>query len=209
MKFQKEDAYKELVRKMTTNGETLSLSERSINEQLETLISVIANEETELSDFVEKVFPIFKTADANVRNDVSVSIKNFRETEKETKKDKTDNSGLDGLLDRVKQLETELEEGRKRQKNEAQRKNLFDILKEKGVNDEEWLNSLLNEIHISEDFDVNAKADGLLALYNKSKSQIDDQKTPQDVTSKAKMERINDAIKQAAEFAKSQNLIGN
>jgi hypothetical protein len=82
-------------------------------------------------------------------------------------------------------------------------------LKEKGVNDEEWLNSLLNEIHISEDFDVNAKADGLLALYNKSKSQIDDQKTPQDVTSKAKMERINDAIKQAAEFAKSQNLIGN
>jgi ribosomal protein S15P/S13E len=209
MKFQKEDAYKELVRKMTANGEKLSLSDRSINEQLETLISVIANEETELSDFVEKVFPIFKTADANVRNDVSVSIKNFRETEKETKKDKTDNSGLDGLLDRVKQLETELEEGRKRQKNEAQRKNLFDILKEKGVNDEEWLNSLLNEIHISEDFDVNAKADGLLALYNKSKSQIDDQKTPQDVTSKAKMDRINDAIKQAAEFAKSQNLIGN
>lgn len=209
MKFQKEDAYKELVRKMTTNGEKLSLSDRSINEQLETLISVIANEETELSDFVEKVFPIFKTADANVRNDVSVSIKNFRENQKDTKEDKTDNSGLDGLLDRVKQLETELEEGKKRQKNEAQRKSLFDLLKEKGVNDEEWLNSLLNEIHISEDFDVNAKADGLLALYNKSKSQIDDQKTPQDVTSKAKMERINDAIKQAAEFAKSQNLIGN
>ena len=209
MKFQKEDARKELVSKMTANGEKLSLSDRSIDEQLETLISVIANEETELSDFVEKVFPIFKTADANVRNDVSVSIKNFRETEKDTKKDKTDNSGLDGLLDRVKQLETELEEGKKRQKNEAQRKSLFDLLKEKGVNDEEWLNSLLNEIHISEDFDVNAKADGLLALYNKSKSQIDDQKTPQDVTSKAKMERINDAIKQAAEFAKSQNLIGN
>lgn len=209
MKFQKEDAYKELVRKMTTNGETLSLSDRSINEQLETLISVIANEETELSDFVEKVFPIFKTADANVRNDVSVSIKKIRETTKDPKDNKIDNSSLDGLLDRVKQLETELEEGKKRQKNEAQRKSLFDLLKEKGVNDEEWLNSLLNEIHISEDFDVNAKADGLLALYNKSKSQIDDQKTPQDVTSKAKMERINDAIKQAAEFAKSQNLIGN
>lgn len=209
MKFQKEDAYKELVRKMTTNGETLSLSDRSINEQLETLISVIANEETELSDFVEKVFPIFKTADANVRNDVSVSIKKIRETPKDPKDNKIDNSSLDGLLDRVKQLETELEEGKKRQKNEAQRKSLFDLLKEKGVNDEEWLNSLLNEIHISEDFDVNAKADGLLALYNKSKSQIDDQKTPQDVTSKAKMERINDAIKQAAEFAKSQNLIGN
>jgi hypothetical protein len=211
MKFQKEDAYKELVGKMTANGEKLNLSERSINEQLDTLIPVLANEETELADFVVKVLPIFKTADANVRNDVSVSVKKIKEevTKPQPPTQPQNAEGLDALLERVKQLEVELEEGRKRQKNETTRNDLFSKLKEKGVNDEEWLSALLNEITIGEDFDVDAKATSLLALYNKTKSQIDDPKTPEGASAKAKMDRINDAIKQAAEFAKSQNLIGN
>ena len=53
MKFTKDEAYKELVVRMTAKGEKLNLSERSVNEQLETLISLIANEEMELTDFVE------------------------------------------------------------------------------------------------------------------------------------------------------------
>ena len=44
MKFTKDEAYKELVAKMTAKGEKLNLSERSVNEQLETLISFISNE---------------------------------------------------------------------------------------------------------------------------------------------------------------------
>ena len=77
MKFTKDQAYKELVAKMTTNGEKLNLSERSINEQLEALIPLVASEETEINDFIEKCLPIFKTSNANVRNDVSNGIKSY------------------------------------------------------------------------------------------------------------------------------------
>ena len=78
MKFTKEDAYKDLVSKMTARGEKLDLSERSINEQLDTLMPMVANDETELSDFVEKTLPLFKTANANIRNDVSVGINKYK-----------------------------------------------------------------------------------------------------------------------------------
>lgn len=210
MKFQKTDAYKELVGKMTANGEKLNLSERSINEQLDTLIPVLANEETELADFVAKILPIFKTADANVRNDVAVSIKKIKEeVEKAKPKDPEKLDGLEALLEKVQQLEKELNDNKKQQKSANIRKDLFNKLKGKGVSDEDWLNSLLNEITIDDDFDVEAKTTSLLSLYNKTKSIVDESKTPEEVASKAKMERISDAVKQAAEFAKSQNLIGN
>ena len=78
MKFTKDDARKELSTQMTAKGEKLNLSERSLNEQLDALIPLVANEEMELADFVTKVLPIFKTADANVRNDVSAGINDTR-----------------------------------------------------------------------------------------------------------------------------------
>ena len=46
MKFTKEDANKELVRLMTEKGEKLNLSERSINEHLDNLMPLLANDET-------------------------------------------------------------------------------------------------------------------------------------------------------------------
>ena len=74
MKFTKEDAIKELVAKLTANGEKLNLSTRSINEQIEALLPLVANEEMECTTFVDAVMPLVKTADANVRNDVSQSL---------------------------------------------------------------------------------------------------------------------------------------
>ena len=68
MKFTKDEAYKELVARMTAKGEKLNLSERSINEQLENLISLVATDETEMSDFVEKILPLIKTADNNIES---------------------------------------------------------------------------------------------------------------------------------------------
>ena len=78
MKFTKEDANKELVARMTAKGEKLNLSQRSMNEQVEHMYTLIANEEMELVDFVDKVLPFVKTSDANVRNDVSQGIKDYK-----------------------------------------------------------------------------------------------------------------------------------
>ena len=79
MKFTKEDAIKELVAKLTANGEKLNLSTRSINEQIEALLPLVANEEMECTTFVDAVMPLVKTADANVRNDVSQGIKDYQQ----------------------------------------------------------------------------------------------------------------------------------
>ena len=70
MKFTKEDAVKELKAKIPNNGQTINLSDRSINEMLDSLMPLLANDETELDAFVTSVLPTFKTADGNVRNDV-------------------------------------------------------------------------------------------------------------------------------------------
>ena len=62
MKFTKEEAIKELVAKMTTKGEKLNLSQRSINEQVEHLYTLIANEEMET-----KVPGIYAAGDVRVK----------------------------------------------------------------------------------------------------------------------------------------------
>ena len=80
MKFTKEDACKDLMSKIPSTGETLQLSERSINAQVETLLPLLANDETELADFVSQVLPIFKTADANIRGDVSAQVRAYKES---------------------------------------------------------------------------------------------------------------------------------
>ena len=90
MKFTKEDARKELMSKIPNKGQTLQLSERSINEMLETLMPLVANDETELSDFVDRVLPTFKTADGNVRHEVSAGINKYKEETRYEEPDELD-----------------------------------------------------------------------------------------------------------------------
>ena len=54
-KFTKEQALEELKKQIPGKGEKLNLSERSISEQLETLTPLLATDDTELSDFINKV----------------------------------------------------------------------------------------------------------------------------------------------------------
>ena len=215
MKFTKEDAYKELVSKIPNKGQTLNLSERSIDEQLDTLIPLIANEETELNDFIEKVLPVFKTADGNVKNDVSVGIHKYKEehpVQEPTKKkqepqaDPNGNSELAKLLSRLETVESELANA-KREKLVLDTKSiLISKLKEKGVKDETWANALLSEINITEDFDVDSKVEAYVNLYNKSQATVGANATPQS-SGGTKPDYLGEAIKQAAAYAKSQKLI--
>ena len=216
MKFTKDEARKELVARLTAKGETLNLSERSINEQLEKLIPLVANDETEIAEFVDKVAPFFKTADANVRNDVSQGIKEFKDNykpeQKENKETKPEEKkeGESELEKRLATLEQELADARRNDKVASIKRSLIEALKNKGVKDEEWTNTFLNEITITEDFDVEAKAQSYLNLYNKSKAN-----TPHDVTpggtggaSKSEEKRLSEKMKAVKELAEKQRLIG-
>lgn len=210
MKFTKEEAYKELVAKMTAKGEKLNLSERSINEQLEKLIALVANDETELDAFVESVLPFVKTADANVRNDVSVGINEYKKNNpiQEPKKDptvKTEDPNA-ALIERIAAMEKELAESKKQKTLSDIRGSLISEMKKKGVKDDEWIDSFVSEVNITEDFDVEAKAEHYVGVYNKMSSKVKSNLTPDDSGGASTDKDLSSFIKSASDFVKSQRL---
>ena len=213
MKFTKEEAHKDLVARLTAKGEKLNLSERTINEQLDALMPLIANEETELADFIDKVAPLFKTADANVRNDVSVGIADFKKSYKpddkkeEVKPDNNNGGAADDayakLLKRLDDLENEAKANKAKETVNGLKQSFVAKVKEKGVKDDEWLNFYLETAVIDENFDVDAKAEACLKFYNKSKAGIKPDVTPYSGGGKSDDKYLNDVIAAASASAKA------
>ena len=213
MKFTKDDARKELSARMTAKGEKLNLSERSLNEQLDTLMPLLANEETELIDFVDKVLPIFKTADANVRNDVSAGIKDYEAKKNEQGGTQGQENGGKAqepspLEKRLAELEAKLANADREARVKAKQAEVIAKLKEKGVKDRDWANALLSEIAIDENFDVDAKVASFVSLYNKAHSGYDPDATPGQANGgggESKKE-LDDLMKEAAVFVAGSDL---
>lgn len=207
MKFTNEDAYKELVARLTAKGEKLNLSQRSINEQIEALLPLIANDEMEIADFVDKVLPFIRTADANVRNDVSQGIKNYKETNPQPPKETKNEDANADLLKRLEALENLNKQQELELKIKGIKSQLSNKLKELGVKSDKWLESLIDNIAIGENFDVEEKAKSYLELYNAMQSDIDVNITPGEANG-GKQNYINNSINEAAEIVKSQSMIG-
>ena len=211
MKFTKEEANKELVAKMTAKGEKLNLSQRSMNEQVEHLYTLIANEEMELADFVEKVLPFVKTSDANVRNDVSQGIKDYKSQNPivEPKKDPIvePNNPNKELLERLEALEKKNRENELKLQNQNVKSNLSAKMKELGIKNAKWIDMMLDNVAITEDFDVDANATKYLELYNTMQADVDPSVTPNS-TQGGKQDYTANAIKAAAAVAKANNLVG-
>jgi ABC-type Fe3+-hydroxamate transport system substrate-binding protein len=185
MKFTKEEACKDLMSKIPSTGETLQLSERSINAQVETLLPLLANDETELADFVSQVLPIFKTADANIRGDVSAQVREYKEKNPVQKpvppveQPKEDNE-ISKLLDRISALEQKNADNEKAVVLATRKRQVSEKLEEKGCNDKEWIDNLLAEVNLEgEEFDAEARAERYIKMYNKKEAQ-----TPKDTTPK-------------------------
>jgi hypothetical protein len=209
MKFTKEDARKELVGKMTAKGEKLNLSERSISEQLDTLMLLFDNDELEVVDFVDKVLPIFRTADANVRNDVSVGIKAYEEKHpKQEPTQKTEPAKSEGeseLEKRILAMEAELAKSKSEKRVATIKDEVITKLKEKGVNDTEWANSLLSIVTFNEEFDVDANVESYVALYNQQLSETG-RMTPHAPKGGDSDKALKSFIGQAKAYAEANNL---
>ena len=212
MKFTKENAYEELVKLLTAKGEKLNLSQRSINEQLETLMPLLTDDETELNDFVTKVLPLFKTADNNVRNDVSEGINKYKEgnplktIEPSKPVIETPKGEPTEMEKRLAAMEEKLAAAEKKERTANIKGEIVRKLKEKGVKNDDWVNALLSEVSITDDFDVDAKVESYVNLFNKLNADYNPDVTPRG-TGGGGRDYISDTIKQAAAFAKSQNLI--
>lgn len=177
MKFTKEEAFEKLKGILTNNGKkTLRMSEKSIEKQLETLMPLVANEEMELADFVEKVKNTFSVMNSNAEKDNSDFVKEWEKNHPAPKppKNETPNddeqSAMAALLKRIDELEKKNAERDKEAVLVQKRKDLLKAMKEKGIKDENWSKSFIEEISITEDFDVDAKADAYLKIYNKSQA---------------------------------------
>ena len=216
MRFTKEEAVKELVGNMTSKGEKLSLSDRSISECMDNLYTMIAVEDMELSEFLDKAMPFFKTANSNVRNDVSAGIRKYMEENPAPKPDEdkggnVDTHGdaaLDAILKRMEEMENRLKEGELNAKRESIKASIVSRLNEKGVTDREWIDSLLAEVPLTEDLDVDGKVEKYLMLYNKSKSAVNTDITPNGGGGgKFSDEALVDRIKDIKAYAESQRLV--
>lgn len=181
MKFSKEEALEKL-RGILTNGgkKTLRMSEKSIERQLETLMPLIADDETELDDFIAKVKTSFEVMNSNVEKDNADFVNQWKKDHPDNDdRGKGGNGGqpsespeLKEILERMKVLE-EKNNATEREKVVAQkRRDLKRKLKEKGVDNEEWCEMILSEIPISEELDTESKADSLLKIYNKQKAKF-------------------------------------
>lgn len=177
MKFTKDDARKELMSKIPNKGQTLQLSERSINEMLDTLMPLIANDETELEDFVKNVLPTFKTADGNVRHEVSAGINKYKEENpiqrvEEPKKveEPKDDEATKALKEQLAAMQKRLDDADREKKVSETRKDFLAKVKDKGVKDSEWVKSYVSELTINDDFDVDARVETCVKLYNQKKA---------------------------------------
>lgn len=214
MKFTKEDAYKDLVSKMTAKGEKLSLSDKSVNAQLETLIPLIANEEMELAEFVEKVLPCFQTTNANIRNDVSHGIKDYMEknpTQSQPSNPPTPptppTDPTQALLARLEALEQKNRESEAALKAQGVKKDLSAKMKELGIKSDKWIESMVSVAQITDDFDVNTNAQNYLELYNSMMADVNPNITPFSANPKPNS-YVSDTIKAASELAKQSSLVG-
>lgn len=177
MKFTKEEAFESLKGILTNNGKkTLRMSEKSINRQLESLMPLIANEEMELKDFVDKVKDTFSVMNSNAEKDNSDFVKQWEKDHPQVNPvpPKADGPKPDDamakMLKRLEELESREAERDKEAKMSQKKKDLLKAMKEKGIKDEQWSKDLVAEISLTEDFDVEAKADSYLKLYNKSQA---------------------------------------
>ena len=214
MKFTKEDAYKDLVSKMTAKGEKLSLSDKSVNAQLETLIPLIANEEMELTEFVEKVLPCFQTTNANIRNDVSHGIKEYKEKNPTQPQPSTPptpttptTDPTQALLARLEALEQKNRESEAALKAQGVKKDLSAKMKELGIKSDKWIESMISVAQITDDFDVDTNAQNYLELYNSMMADVNPNITPFSTNTKPN-NYVSDTIKAASELAKQNSLIG-
>lgn len=213
MKFTKEDAYKELVARLTAKGEKLNLSERTLKQQLETLIKFVANDDMELEDFVKTVYDDVKSLDGQYRKDNSDFIKEWEKNHPlptEPKPNPTptptggENPEMKALLERLAALENENKAAKREKTISETKSNLKKVLKEKGVKDSEWLDLMLQKVAITEEFDVDKESEYYLKLYNKSNPIPRDGVTPKDTNGGGDNPQVNNSIKLASELKKRE-----
>ena len=180
MKFTAEQAVEAITAMIDAKDKDLDLS-RTITENVENGFKMVGDNETmELADFTKLVYPFVATAAGLAHKNASTATKTLQEKiaelEKQVKtqeppKPKTQDTppsdDIKALLDRIEKLEKDKAEADKAAKVAAKRSELKAAIAKQGVDDNEWVDTLLNEVTVAEDTDVEQKSKDYAALYQK------------------------------------------
>lgn len=207
MKFTKEQAIEDLNRKLAKEVGEPCLSSKTILNKVERTFAKLekkSDEETELNDFIEDVFPDILDMDKNLRKLNSDKISSYEQEFKEQwekdhpsqnpDKDADDGKGelSKAVLDRLKKLEEKDAMYEAEKTKTEKRSELLKKLKEKKVDDTEWLNAYVKKLSINGDTDIDAEVNDALTLYNRSNSHFDNNVTPQGVGGRVKEDEHRD-----------------
>lgn len=215
MKFTEEQAREALRAELTNKGrKSLAMSDRTLAKTTESLMKRLADEEMGLPDFVEIAVEILNPVNDNIRKDKSDFANKWKEEHPEpepstnTEPPKpTENPEIKALMERIAALETDKKESEKRASIAQKRKDLTAKLKAKGVKDEEWMNDFLSEVNVTEDFDVDAKVDTFVKLYNKSRSNGGGAPAPGNPDGGSAADAFKKSIEAAAQLAKKERVV--
>lgn len=179
MKFTKEQAIEKLNQVLTNDGKKpLRMSERTLKAQVENLLTFITDEEMELDDFVTKVKGGLESINSNIEHDASEAIRVYKEqnpapkpdTKPDTEQEPNPDDPNAELLRRLKELEDK-EAKRSREVTLATKKSeLRKYLKDKNVDNEKWVDSILGMTTITEETEVETLGESVVKLYNESLS---------------------------------------
>lgn len=219
MKFTEEQAREALRAELTNKGrKTLHMSERTLASMTAILVKKLATEETGLPDFVTDAIEILNETEGDARKKNSDFAK-YKETHPDPDSPASHNGGngdgdgdrkpaespeLKAALDRIAALEKANADAAKQVSLSQKRKDVEAKLKEKGVKDDEWLREFLSEVNITEDLDVDAKAESWLKLYNKSQANNGAPVPPGSPSGGGVNDRFKSSIAAAVELAKKQ-----
>lgn len=177
MKFTEEQAVEALRAELTNKGrKSLVMSDRTLAKQTQILLKKFANDETGLPDFVADVIEILNTMEGDIRKKNADFVNKWKEDHPITEPQNQDSesnkqnesSELKALMERIAALEADKAEATKRASIAQKKQDLVAKLKESGVKDDEWINTLISKVNLDRDFEIETEAKELLPLYNKA-----------------------------------------
>lgn len=170
--LKKEEVLEKIKSKM---GKTQKISDRTILETAETLLS-FATDETTLEDFVEKIYPALDSANRNHIAEVANEIKSYKEanptpaptpTPTPTPTAKTTE---EKLLEQFAALTQQVQAITSEKTIETNKTKFIAGLKQKGVTDDKFLAELMNFITIGSDTNVEDAIEKGTTFYNTVKA---------------------------------------
>jgi len=182
MKFTKEEAVQSMTAKFADKAKGIDLA-RTIEEAVSNCMEMVGEDsEMELDaflGFVEKNVSsalglakhLKKTATTEMQQQLDELKRKIegQQTPPPPKQDeiRSDDPAMQAILDKLSKMEAKLQEKDKENAIADKRSQLVAKMKE-SIKDEDWINSYLAEINITEEMDVEAKAKDYIAFYNKT-----------------------------------------